>query len=338
MPGPYYNEDMSKAFRLFGPFCVLFAVPLFGQEPLATVDGEAILEADLPISSEQRKLDQQMYELRAKALGGTISTMLLNREADKRGVDVEELVQVEITPKVGVPTNKEISDFYNAQKDKIAKPLKEVRDQIAGILQQEKFRMHFAEFIAALRADSEVKIHLDPPRLPVNLEDARLRGPQDAPVTIVEFSDFQCPFCRSVQATLTELREQYEDRVRWAFKDLPLTEIHPEALRAAQAARCAGEQGKFWEFRAKLFEQELFTDAMYTEVATELKLKADPLLECVNSGKYEGPVTAEAREASGLGIEGTPAILINGILMTGARPLDTYQRIIDRELELTANP
>ena len=330
---------MKQALRPVALSLALLVIPALGQDqPLATVNGDPILESDLEVSAQQRKLEQQMHALRSQALGSAIASKLLEDEAKRRDMTVQEFVEVEVEPKIGSPTNKEVSDFYNEQRDKINQPLKEVRDEIARLLRQQKATTHLNDLVAALRADSEIEVHLDPPRLPVDLEEVRQRGPLDAPVTIVEFSDFQCPFCRKVQPVLSELREEYEDRIRWVFKDLPLTDIHPEAVRAAQAARCAGEQEKFWEYRAKLFEQDLFTDATYTEVAEATEVDPEPLMECLNSGKYQRPVAVEALEARNLGIDGTPAILVNGILLTGARDIENYRNIIEQELTKSANP
>lgn len=330
---------MKQAIGAAALSLAALATPVFGEdEPLATVNGEPIFEADLDVGAQWRKLDQQIHSLRTQALGSEIASRLLEEEAKRQDMTVQEFIAAEVEPKIGSPTNKEVGDFYNEQKDKINKPLKEVRDEIVRLLRQQKATTHLNDLVAVLRADAEIEIHLDPPRLPVELQDARQRGPADAPVTIVEFSDFQCPFCRRVQPVLSELREEYQDRIRWVFKDLPLTDIHPEAVRAAQAARCAGEQDKFWEYRAKLFEQDLFTDATYTEVAEATEVDPEPLMECLNSGKYQRPVAVEALEARNLGIEGTPAILVNGILMTGARAIENYRSVIDSELEKSANP
>ena len=330
---------MKQAIGAAALSLALLAIPVFGEdEPLATVNGEPIFESDLDVSAQWRKLDQQIHSLRTQALGSEIAEKLLEAEAERRGMTVQEFIGAEVEPKIGSPTNNEVSDFYNEQKDQINKPLKEVRDEIVRLLRQQKATTHLNDLVATLRADAKIEVHLDPPRLPVELQDTRQRGPADAPVTIVEFSDFQCPFCRRVQPVLSELREEYQDRIRWVFKDLPLTDIHPEAVRAAQAARCAGEQDKFWEYRAKLFEQDLFTDATYTEVAEATEVDPEPLMECLNSGKYQRPVAVEALEARNLGIDGTPAILVNGILITGARAIENYRNIIDSELEKSANP
>ena len=323
---------MVKPLLSLGVLCILLVAPGFGDEPLAILEGKAILESDIPVSPEQRKLEQQLYQLQSNALSTAISTKLLEAEAERRGVTVDELVAAEINPKMGVPTSTEIANLYNAQKDKINRPLKEVRDQVIEAIQRAKANVHLSDLVNKLREDSDLKILLDPPRLPVDLENVRFTGPESAPVTVVEYSDFQCPFCRKTQPVLTELREQYGDLVRWGFKDLPLTEIHPEAMRAAHAARCANEQGEFWAYRAKLFEQELFTDAMYQEVAEEVGVNGKKLMECLDSGKYTADIEKDAREARLFGIEGTPAFLINGALAVGALPIETFQQYIRREL------
>ena len=329
---------MTRLYRIACYGLALIAAPLFGQEPLATLDGEPILESDLSFDRDWRKLEQQTYQKREEALNSAIATRLLNKEAERRGITSAELIEAEVSPKVGQPTNQEVTDFYNQQKSRINKPLKEVRDEIVAVLRRAKAQRHLSDFIKELWSGSEVKVMLEPPRLPVNMEGVRTRGPEDATVTVVEYSDFQCPYCRQIQPVLAELAAEYEGKVRWAFKDMPLADIHPEATRAAIAGRCADEQGKFWDLRTKLFEQELFTDGMYSAVATELGMKTEPFVKCMESGKYDGAVQADFNEARGFGLDGTPAFLVNGVLLSGAQPIDMFRKVIDRELGLEVIP
>lgn len=325
---------MKRVLHVLAAFVTVALGTGSAQQVLATVGDGEILPSDVRITARERKLHQELYEVRVEALRAAIGVRLLANEAARRGMEREDLIASEIGSKVGVPTNREITDYYAARKDRIAKPLNEVRPDIIRQIQRERAQQHLNEFISELEATDPVVVLLEPPRLPMNLDEGtRVRGPEDAPVTVIEYSDFQCPFCKRVQPVLAELSEEYGDQIRWVFKDLPLTEIHPEAMRAAQVARCAGDQEKFWEFRAKLFEQELFTDGVYTDIAEQLKVKPKPLLECADSGSYEEAVQAEALEARSLGMDGTPALLINGILLTGARPAETYRNVIDRELE-----
>ncbi len=340
-------EDMKRPFLAVCTTLVLIICPLPGQEPaavpdqepLATLDGEPILESDLSVSPDQRKLEQQIYVERQGALSNVIATRLLNKEAAAREITREELIATEVMPKVGEPTNKEITDFYNSQEDSASKPpLKDVRERIVTLLRARKAQTHLSDFVRELWAKSEVKVFLDPPRLPINLEGVRMRGPEDAPVTIVEYSDFQCPYCRRAQPILAMVAQEYEGKIRWGFKDMPLADIHPEATRAAIAGRCADEQGMFWELRDKLFEQELFTDGMYADVAKEIGIKEKRLLECMDSGKYDAAVQADFEEARSFGVDGTPAFVVNGALLTGAQPFEVFRKTIDRELGIDVLP
>ena len=302
-----------------------------GTEPLAVVDGQPIREADLDTGGALLQLEQQAYRVRMQALEEAVAERVIAAEAERRGVSVDELLEAEV--ETSEPTEAEIQTFYERQKGRINRPLEDVREQVRQFLVEQSKREAREQFVAGLREKSDVKILLSPPRLPVELADAPIRGAADAPVTIVEFSDFQCPFCRRVQPTLSELQERYGDKLRWSFKDLPLNDIHPEAAQAAQAARCAGEQDKFWEYRAELFEAQRITSGMHDEIAAELGLELEPFQQCLESGRYADEVEQDSAEAAALGISGTPAFLVNGILISGAQPLEAFTEVIDRELD-----
>ena len=156
-------------------------------------------------------------------------------------------------------------------------------------------------------------------------------------MTLVEFSDFQCPFCKRVQPTLESLFEEYEGKISWVYKDLPLTSIHPDAVGAAEAARCAGDQGKFWEYRDALFAENRVTKQVHPKIVEALELDKAAFDECVSSQKYNEAVTADGAEAQSLGISGTPAFIVNGILLTGAQPKKAFVRLIDAELAAQSN-
>jgi len=302
-------------------------------EALATVDGAPITESDLEAEGELLQLRQQMHEVKLRAIEAAIARKLLEKEAAKRAVPVEDLVRDEIESKVAEPSDLEIEGFYEQRKSRIGRPLEDVREQIADLLRGLRRQEVHDAFVDGLRAGAEVKVLLDSPRLPVDLAGAPLRGPESAPVTIVEFSDFQCPFCRRIQPTLAELQEKYGDKLRWSFKDLPLLSIHPEAQKSAEAARCAADQGKFWEYRTKMFEAGGLSRRLYDETARELGLDETAFKECLDSDKHFEAVRADLAEAERLGLNGTPAFLINGVLISGAQPLESFTRVIDRELE-----
>ncbi|MEX2304343.1 MAG: thioredoxin domain-containing protein [Bryobacterales bacterium] len=310
---------------------------------LAVVDGKAITEEDLGIRGELLQLEQQRYEITNRALQNAIAERLLEAEAARRGVSLEALIEQEIQGKAGDPTDQEVEAFYEQQKQRIRRPLAEVRPQVAEALKSIKAGAIQDEFVAALREKSDVQVRLEPLRVPIELSQAPMRGPAEAPVTIVEFSDFQCPFCKRAQPIIQQVRERYPEQVNWRFKDLPLNSIHPAAQAAAEAARCAGDQGKFWEYRDALFHADQIVEGMHQGVSESLGLDSEPFLECLKSQKYRDAVQADSQEAQKLGISGTPTFVINGIVLSGAQPFEEFARVIEDELRRkgaasTANP
>jgi protein-disulfide isomerase len=171
----------------------------------------------------------------------------------------------------------------------------------------------------------------------VSADDDPYIGDEDAPILIVEFSDFQCPYCtRFHSQTLAPLLEQYGDQIRFVYRDFPLTSIHPDAFKAAEAAECADEQGKFWELHDAMFQNQPITGvglAAITTMADALDgLDVDALNECIESGKYAEEVQKDMTDASSYGVTGTPTFFINGVRLVGAQPLTAFQVIIDQEL------
>jgi len=303
-----------------------------GDEIVATVDGEAIRVSDLGINGELVRLRQEEYQAKVNGVESKIAELLLRKDADRQGLTFEAYLEQEIGAKIEGPTDEQIQRFYDQQKARIGRPLEEVRSQIERVLQQELVREAHNELVAKLREGVAIKVTIDPPRVEVAAETVRVRGPETAPISIIEFSDFQCPFCRQVQPALAELQTRYGDKIRWAFKDLPLNSIHPQAQGAAEAARCAADQGKFWEFRAAMFASSSITPALFQTTADGLNLNADEFKTCLASGRHSDGVLADSAEAEGLGITGTPAFVINGVLLSGAQPLENFVSVIDREL------
>lgn len=170
-------------------------------------------------------------------------------------------------------------------------------------------------------------------RFDVSADDDPAIGPQDAAVTIIEFSDFNCPYCRQFhQTTFSELLAAYPDQIRFVYRDYPITS--QESYLAAQAAECANEQDSFWEYHDALFSGRLgLSPTAYRQYAVDLGLNSDELMRCVESGRFADEVQADARYASGLGINGTPTFFINGIPLVGAQPFSEFERIIEEELE-----
>lgn len=194
----------------------------------------------------------------------------------------------------------------------------------------------FRELIDEARNSGEIRVSVRrpvEPKLDVDDGGNYFMGPKDAPVTIVEFADFQCPFCARMVPTLTEVIEKYKGKVRWVYRDFPLREIHPEALPAAVAANCAGAQGKYFEMHHALFENYRTLGApLYKELAGKLDLDGSKFEACLRDPQMENEVLRDAQEGQNLGINGTPAYFVNGRKLGGAVDVNEFSRLIDAEL------
>jgi len=232
------------------------------KQPIATIDGQAIYEDDLLpyVQGQLRPLREQEYQIKKKALENFINQRLLEAEAKKKGLSAEKLLEQEVDSKVADPTDAEVSVVYTMQKDQINRPFEEVKSQLQQSLKRSKIQQARQDYYTGLREQAKVSVLLGPPRVEVGFDPARVRGDPKARVMIVEFSDFQCPYCAQVEATLKNVLAKHEGVVALAFRDMPVTQIHPQALMAAEAARCAGEQGKFWEYHDLLFADQTKLD------------------------------------------------------------------------------
>jgi protein-disulfide isomerase len=179
-----------------------------------------------------------------------------------------------------------------------------------------------------------IRVVMDAPRTTVTVNpDDPSEGKADAAVTLVEYSDFQCPFCLRVMPTLKQLRAKYGDKLRIVWKDFPLTQIHPQAFVAAQAGNCAREQGKFWELHDKMFgNQSALQPEALKRYAAEAGVDAAKFNQCLDTSKYESRVQDAIRAGGRLGIQSTPTVYVNGRMINGAQPIEVFQAVIDEEL------
>lgn len=158
-------------------------------------------------------------------------------------------------------------------------------------------------------------------------------GPENAPITIIEFSDYQCPYCRRWHEQVYEpLLNAYPGKIRMVYRHLPLTSIHPDAFPAAEAALCAGEQNAYWPFHEKLFSSDALGSSVYSQYAQELGLDMDTFESCITEGRFKDAVQADLDFAVNLGVRSTPTFFINGLAVVGAQPLDIFKQVIDKEL------
>ncbi|HEY7316570.1 MAG TPA: thioredoxin domain-containing protein [Candidatus Binatia bacterium] len=313
-------------------------------EPLAEVNGETITTKELEnkLGAKLANLEEQIYDLKRQELDSLIAEKLLAQEAAKRKISVAALLDTEVTAKVPLVTEAEIDAFYQANKSRIRSDDAETRQKIRAFLQQQKLTAQRSLFIESLRSQGKVSVNLQPPpviRVEVSIKDAPFRGPADAPVTLVEFSDFECPFCKRAHPTLMQLLEKYAGKVKLVYRDYPLESIHPQARGAAEAARCAQDQGKFWEYYDLLFTEspKLSPDDL-KRYATQVGLDGAKFDACVAGGAHKAVIQRDLDEGNRLGITGTPAFFVNGRPLTGAQPLEAFTRVIDDELARVAGP
>jgi protein-disulfide isomerase len=306
--------------------------------PLAEVNGEAIEPEELEraVAGKLAHLEEQIYQLKRYELDALVAQRLLAIEAKKRGVSVLDLENQEITLKAGRVTEPEIEAFYNENKASLQGAGAELRQKIRVYLQAQKVAARRDLYLELLRSQAKILIRLQPPaaaRLDVKIAGAPSRGMANAAVTIVEFSDFECPFCKQAHPILIQVLEKYRGKVNLVYRDFPLDMIHPQARRAAEAARCAHEQRKFWDYHDVLFTQapRLAPDDL-KRYAREVSLDADKFDACLSSGMHKAGVQRDIDEGTRLGVTGTPAFYINGRPLQGYQPLQAFARVIDEEL------
>jgi protein-disulfide isomerase len=208
-----------------------------------------------------------------------------------------------------------------------------MRPQLYMAVQERNQAARRREFADALAARADVELRLSPPRAELQIPaDAPSLGSADAEVTIVAFSDYQCPYCHRAQTTVEQVLDRYEGKVRLVHMDFPLN-IHPGAIPAARAARCAGEQERFWEYHRDLLSQLTdFSESDLKRRAAKLQLEEEPFATCLASDRYESVIDAGFREGQKLGVSATPTFFINGRRVMGALPLEQFAEIIDEEL------
>lgn len=334
-----------RKIALIGSVAVLFLMAAFvvqrkqaAGEPLAKVDGVPVTsqEVDKAIGAPLVKLQEQIYNLKQQKLEELINATLLTREARKRGMSVPALLDAEVTSKLTLVTEQEVEAFYETNKSRVQGDPVEARQQIRTHLQNERLAAKKQEFFQLLRSKARIAVYLKPPpvqRVEVSTNGAPSRGPVRAPVTIVKFEDFQCPFCKRAQPTIAQLLTKYGDKVRLVHRDFPIDSVHPAARNAHEAARCANEQEKFWQYHDVLYANAPKANVGDLEsYAKQIGLDVQAFDKCMASGKFRNLVQKDVNEGSRLGVNGTPTFFINGRLLSGAEPFDRFAAIIDDEL------
>jgi protein-disulfide isomerase len=303
---------------------------------LAKVDDQKITEEDLApyVAGQLRPLREQEYQIKKKALDSLINQKVVEAEAKKKGLTTEKLYEQEVDSKVAEPTDAELSAIYAVQREQLNRPYPDVKPQLQQNLKRARIQQARQEYSEHLREQAKVAVLLTPPRIQVKVDPARVRGNPKAKVMMVEFSDFQCPYCGQAQDTLKTLLAKHEGTLAIAFRDMPLPQIHPMALGAAEASRCAGEQGKFWELHDLMFADQAHLDRNgLLDKAHKLQLDEKQFDACLTSGKYRAQIQQDSQEGVLAGVSGTPGFFINGIFISGAQSEATFEGLIQQALQ-----
>lgn len=304
------------------------------DSPAATVGNRAISRAELEehVRSQLMEVERQRYDALREGLDELIGQELLAQEAKARGISPEALAKQEIDDKAGTPTDEEVQKLYDDNKAQLGnQSFDNLKPRLVAYLQQQRTGARREAFLSELKGKYKTVVNLRPPVVEVGTGGRPARGGSKAPVTIIEFSDYECPFCKRAEESVQRVLGAYGDQIRFVYRDYPLP-FHANARPAAEAAHCANAQGKFWEYHTKLMASKDLSAAALQGLAGKVGLDRAKFDECVAKRQFKDAVEKDIADATKVGVNGTPAFFINGRLLDGAQPFEKFKEIIDEEL------
>ena len=340
MPTSRILVTLSILVLIASLYSIRWPLKAYEQEPstsenpvVATVGAHSITlrEVEQAAALSLYQVDQQRSQLLHQALQRKIEETLLAAEASRKGMSVSQL----LTEASQSESIARLADLPGPVKRLSLGTPQDSPSHGASQDLQEQARIRQA-LLVSLRRKTDIHIALpptEPPILSVSVDDDPSIGPVDAPITIVEFSDFQCPYCQKSVAVLKDLRRLYGEKIRMVYRDYPGPN-HPHASQAAEAAQCAGEQGRYWEYHDILFDRQSPGKGWdFPALAMELGLQPDSFAACLNAGRYREEVAKDLQDGFTLGITSTPTFFINGRPLVGVKPFAEFQTVIDRLLK-----
>jgi protein-disulfide isomerase len=313
------------------------------KTPVAKIGGKVVTagELDEAVKKDLAQLDQQYqeqrYQLRRQALEAMLRQRAFDERAKAKGVTRDELVNQEVVAKIPEPSEEEIRALYDRAKagGQQLPPLDQVKADIARFIKNQKGQGALADYYEQMKKEMDIQVLLapyEPPKVAVDATGPS-KGPENAPVTIVEFSDFECPYCVRAEETVKEVLAAYPGKIKLVYRDFPLP-MHAKAVKAAEAAHCAQDQGKYWEMHGKLFANAQKLDVSDLKGhARAIGLDGGKFDQCLDSGEKAKVVEMHKKAGEEAGVTGTPAFFINGRPLSGAQPLDAFKAILDDELK-----
>jgi protein-disulfide isomerase len=306
-----------------------------GGETLATAGKKTISreEVEKEMRAQLGELEEQRYAIIRSGIDQLVAQALMEQEAEARKITIEELQKVEIIDKAGTPSDAEMKKLYDDNVSQMGgQSFDQVKDQVVNYLVRQRAEERARIYIGELKKKYPTKIALRPKTVQVELGSRPPLGSDKAPITIVEFSDYECPFRKRAEPVIKEVLKVYGDKVRVAYRDYPLP-FHANARPASEAAHCAAEQGKFWQYHDKLMAaSDLSADGLKA-IAKTAELDQGKFDECVAAERFEAAINKDIAAGEAAGVQGTPAFFINGRMLDGAQPLEKFREIIDEELE-----
>ena len=280
------------------------------------------------------KLKHKRYEVLRSGLHELVAEQLIALAAAAEGKTPEAYVAAEVDAKSTRPDSAMIEEVYESNKRKFAgRPVEEAKSEVENWLLGQSRERRRRVLLTALKEEYETRINLLPTAVDVGTGGRpTLGGDASAPVTLVEFSDYECRYCKRAEPVIREILEIYGDRVRYVYRDFPLA-IHKNALPASRAARCAEQQGRFWAYHEKLMESDKLGEGVYRTIAEEVGLDRSNFDSCLASELFADAIDRDVADGKAVGVSATPAFFVNGRMISGAKPLKIFKELIDAELE-----
>lgn len=328
---------VSKVFALIIAVATTLTVNSAAQQTnqendaVAKVGGTYLNSADFEKKEAGDLLQARytMYLSERKVLDKYIDDQILDMQAKREGLTVDQLLDKEAYKGIKDPTDDQMEVYYEGLG--VDQPFATVKDQILDHIRELRKTKARTAYVDKLRVESNIRILLAPPTADVDAQSVNIQGSKDAPVTLVEFADYQCPYCAKMNPVLQTLEKEYGNKLSVVFKDFPLP-MHKDAEKAAEAARCAGDQGKYWEYHDLLFSSHQTDLTSLKSHAGQLKLDQAKFDACVDSGAEAAAVKKDLEEGQRLGLTATPSFFVNGHFFNGSADASTIREIIGMEM------
>jgi len=334
------KENHFNMNKLFLPAVLMSAICAIaadkpqtdGAAVVAEIDGVKVTRAEFERSNQARLFQPRntYFEAERKALDEYTSEYLLERQARKENVTVAELLERHVNSKIAKdPSEEALRVYYEGVNT--TEPFEAVKDKIIDSLRQNRIAKAKAAYLQSIRADAKVVVHLDAPRADVSVKETPVRGAKNPKVLIIEYADYECPYCQQIQPALDKIEADFKGKLAFAYKDVPLP-MHAHAAKAAEASHCAAAQGKYWEYHDVLSATKQLDLPQLKDHARGLGLNAAAFDKCLDSGEKSRIVNDYVTEATSLGLTGTPSFFINGRFISGIQTYEKLREIVEEEL------